>query len=179
MTLLVIGLSIPDKAAQVQTTGYAVQVLVSLRSDFIHYIIAFLILGAVWLGHHIQYQSVRVLDRNFIWLNLFTLLFIALLPFSTAFSGDLSEVPVAAIVLHANLFAIGMGMYFQWRYATRNHRLTEPHLDPEYIRVTGLRTLVLPGVAIVCILVALAGSTWSSAVYFTLPFVHGTMSRMG
>ena len=178
MTLLVIGLNIPDKATLVQSTGYAVSLLVSLRSDFIHYILAFLILGAVWLGHHIQFHSLRIIDRNFVWLNLLTLLFVALLPFSTSFSSDLSEVPIAAVVFEANLFAIGVGMSCQWQYATRGHRLTGPDLDPAYIRAVRRRALILPGVSLICILVAMAGSTWSSAIYITIPLVHGMVNRM-
>jgi len=171
MTLLVIGLNIPDKATMVHSNAYALQFLLSLRYDFLHYVLAFLILGAFWLGHHIQLHAVKSIDRTFVWINLLTLMFVALLPFSTSFSGDFSDVPVGAMVFEANLLAIGMGLFCQWQYVTSGHRLTEPWLEPAYIRKVRIRNLIVPGVSLVCILVALAGSTWSSALYLTLPVV--------
>lgn len=177
MTLLVIGLNIPDKATLVQSNDYVIRVLFSLRSDFLHYVLAFLILGAFWLGHHIQLHSVRNIDRTYVWINLITLLFVALLPFSTSFSGDFSEAPFGAIVFHLNLFAIGMGMFCQWKYATGGYRLTDPSLKPAYIRRVSIRNLLVPGISILCILVALGGSTWSSAIYMTLPVVGYAVER--
>jgi uncharacterized membrane protein len=177
MTLLVLGLNIPEKSTLVQSNAYALQVLLSLRSDFLHYVLAFLILGAFWIGHHIQLNSVRGIDKTFVWINLLTLLFVALLPFSTSFSGDLSDVPVSAMVFEANLLAIGMDMFCQWQYATKDHRLTAPSLKPAYIRKVSIRNLIVPGVSILCILVALAGSTWSSAIYLMLPVVGYAVER--
>jgi uncharacterized membrane protein len=169
MTLLVISLNIPEKTALVQSTDFAIRLLLSLSSDFIHYIMAFLILGAFWLAHHVQFHSVRSIDRVFVWINLLTLMMVALLPFSTNFSGDFPHVPFAAIVFELNLFAIGIGMFSQWQYATHGFRLTEPTLQPVYIRRMRFRSLVIPFVSVLCILAALAGSTSSTAIFLTIP----------
>jgi uncharacterized membrane protein len=67
MTLLVVGLDLPDKATIVQSTGYAMNLLASLESDFLHYILAFLILGAFWLSHHTQLHSVKRIDKEWSW----------------------------------------------------------------------------------------------------------------
>jgi uncharacterized membrane protein len=177
MTLLVIGLNLPDKATLVASNAYALQVLLTLSSDFMHYVLAFLILGAFWLSHHMQFHSVKTPDKIFTWINLGTLMFVALLPFSASFSGDFSGVPVGAMVFEVNLFVIGMGMSLLWWYATNDHRLTEPTLKPAYIRKVRFRNLVVPAVSIVGIMFALAGSTWSSAVYLTLPIVFYSVER--
>ena len=118
MTLLVIGLSVPDKATLVPTNTYALHVLLALYSSFIHYVLAFLILGAFWLSQHMQFHSVRTPDKLFTWINLVTLMFVALLPFSASFSGAFSNVPVGAMVFESNLLLIGLGMSLQWWYAT-------------------------------------------------------------
>jgi uncharacterized membrane protein len=136
MTLLVIGLNLPVKSAIVQSQAYALNLLFSLYSDFFHYVLAFLILGAFWLSHHIQLHPIKSLDKTYVWLNLVTLLFVALLPFSTSFSGDFPNVPLGAIVFELNLLAIGMGMYFQWIYATGKNRLAEPNLNPRFLEPT-------------------------------------------
>ena len=171
MTLLVIGLSVPDKASLVLTNAYALHVLLDLYSGFVHYVLAFLILGAFWLSQHMQFHSVRTPDKIFTWINLVTLMFVALLPFSASFSGAFSGVPVGAMVFESNLLLIGIGLSIQWWYATNDHRLTEPTLKPEYIRKIRFRNLVVPVVSVVGILFALAGNTWSTAIYMTLPIV--------
>jgi uncharacterized membrane protein len=177
MTLLVIGLNLPDKAATVQTNQYAMHALLSLYSDFFHYVLAFLILGAFWLSQHQQFHSVKVPDKTFIWINLVTLMFVALLPFSTSFSGDFPGASMGAIVLEANLFAIGMGMTCQWWYATTGNRLTESPLRPAYVKRVLMGNLVVPAASVICILVALTGSLWSTVLFMTLPVVDYLVDR--
>ncbi|MFA6224836.1 MAG: TMEM175 family protein [Methanoregula sp.] len=177
MTLLVIGLNLPDKATIVQSNVFALHFILALYSDFFHYVIAFLILGAFWLSQHQQFHSVRVPDKMFIWINLVTLMFVALLPFSTSFSGDFSGASLGAIVFEANLFAIGMGISCQWWYATNNCRLTESTLKPAYIRGVLIGNLVVPTVSVICILFASTGALWSTALYMTLPLVDYAVDR--
>ena len=172
MTLLVIGLDLPEKSAIIPSWDFALHLLVSLYSGFFHYVLAFLILGAFWLSHHIEVHPVRSLDRVYVWLNLATLMFVALLPFSTSFSGDFPGVSLGAIVFEFNLLAIGMGMYFQWIYATGRGRLVEPGLENRFIRHVATRTLVVPGISLLGILIALTGNTYSTIVYLLIPFIE-------
>jgi uncharacterized membrane protein len=171
MTLLVVGLNVPDKAAQIQSNEFVLHTILSLRGDFLHYVIAFMILAGFWLSHTIQYHHIRVVDRRFIWINLIALLFVALLPFTTSLSGDFSDIPLAAIVFEANLLVIGLVFTFQWQYATADHRLTGPDLDSGYVQESLRRGLVIPAVSLLAILLALAGFTSSTAIYLLLPFI--------
>ena len=98
-------------------------------------------------------------------------MFVALLPFSSSFSGAFSGIPVGAMVFESNLLVIGTGLSLQWWYATSGNRLTESTLKPAYIRKIRFRNLVVPAVSIVGIMFALAGNTWSTAIYMTLPIV--------
>jgi len=176
MTLLVIGLSLPDKSSITLSNQFASNLLVSLYSAFFHYVLAFLILGAFWLAHHIQIHPIHSLNRTYVWLNLSTLMFVALLPFSTSFSGIFSGVPLGAMVFEANLFAIGMGMFFQWRYATGRNRLVEPGMDHRFVRHVSIRSLIVPAISLLGISVALTGNTYSTAVYLLIPGVELTVS---
>lgn len=178
MTLLVIGLNLPDKASMIQSTEYMLHFLYTIRYDFFHYILAFLILGAFWLTHHIQLQYIQGTDKTFIWLNLITLLFVGLLPFSTSFAGDFGDVPSAAIVFQLNLLIIGIGMFCQWKYTTGNKQLIEPGLKPSFVWRVGAHSLIVPVVSLACILAALAGSTWSSAVYMTIPLGEAVVRHL-
>jgi uncharacterized membrane protein len=105
-------------------------------------------------------------------------MFVALLPFSTSFSGDFPGVPIGAMVFETNLFAIGMGMFFHWFYATHDHRLVDLTLDPEYIRAARYNNLMVPVVSLVGIAIALTGATWSTAIYLILPIVGYIVPRL-
>ncbi len=178
MTLLVINLLLPDKAGLVQTNDAAIRTLLSLYSAFFHYVLAFLILAAFWIGQHIMFRSVRTIDKTFLWINLVTLMFVALLPFSTSYYGAFGDTAVGAIEFEANLFVLGMGFFAQWWYATRDSRLVEFSLNPVYIRRISARNLVVPVVSVVCMMVALTGNTWSTALYMTLPFFDYAIERI-
>jgi len=171
MTLLVIGLNLPDKATIVQSQASAAHALLSLYSDFLHYILAFLILGAFWLSHHVALHPLKSMNRTFVWLNLGTLLFVALLPFSTSFAGDFPDAPLGAMVFEINLLAIGIGMFFQWKYATGHHRLVEPDMHPRFIRHVSIHTLVVPAVSLLGLLIALTGNLYSQMVYLLIPVI--------
>lgn len=180
MTLLVIGLNVPDKATLVLSDAYALEALIGLLSAFLHYVLAFLILGAFWLSQHMQFHSVKNPDKLFTWINLVTLMFVASLPFSSSFSGAFSGVPVGAMVFEANLLLIGMGLCLQWWYATEGSRLIESTVTPAFIKKVRVRNLVVPVISLLGILLALSGITWSTAVYMTLPVAfYGVESIYG
>ena len=83
ITLLVLSLTVP-----VMTGGDAADKLaLSLIGEwptFFVYIISFLIIGNWWISHHRIYQHIKQADRTLLWLNLFFLLFITLIPFQTS-----------------------------------------------------------------------------------------------
>jgi uncharacterized membrane protein len=170
MTLLVISLSIPDKVAHAPSNEYIASFLVSLRPELFNYVIAFLILGSFWYTHHIQLHPVQTLDRTYIWLNILTLFFVALVPFSTSLSGDFSEVPLAAIVFEMNLLAIGIGLLAQWEYASKEHGLLRKSINPALTGRIRRRGIITPVVSVIAIIIALTGNTWSLATYLLIPF---------
>ena len=70
------------------------------------YTISFVILGVYWVGHHLQLAFIRTADRLLLWINMLFLLFVALVPFSTALLSEYTNQRVAIAVYGANLIAI-------------------------------------------------------------------------
>lgn len=168
MTLLVVGLDLPDKATLVQSNAFVTTYLWQILPDFERYIIAFFILGAFWLAHHTMHHRVETVDRTYIWLNLGTLFFITLLPFTTSFSGDFYHVALASVLFNLNLLAIGVGFLFQWEYGIASERLHKEKEGKLFIHEGRLRNLVIPSLSVIAILLALAGSSWSQTVYLLI-----------
>ena len=139
--------------------------------------LAFLILGAFWLSHHVELHPVSRLNRTYVWLNMGTLMFVALLPFSTSFSGAFPNVPLGQIPFELNLFALGMGMFLQWNTPRGKTAWLNREWPPGFVRQVGARSLVVPFVSLLAVLIALTGKTWSTAVYLLLPLIEYIVVR--
>jgi uncharacterized membrane protein len=170
MTLLVTGMDLPGTQYG-QVPGTASKVLANLYPDFVHYVIAFLTLAGFWYTHHVTYHHIRSMNARLLWINIVTLMFVALVPFSTSLAGDYPSDPLASSVLEANLLIIGLLFYWQWSYACMNRRLIEADVDSRVITQVKKRSLVVPAVSIVALALAFLNIRWSSAVYFVVPVI--------
>jgi uncharacterized membrane protein len=73
-----------------------------LFSEIFLFIIAFLILAGFWLDHHRQFHFVSTIDSRLLWINIFLLISVVLIPFSTDVAGDYPEVQVAVLLFSMN-----------------------------------------------------------------------------
>ena len=83
ITLLVLDIEIPNTTA-IRTDGIW-QVLGDLIPNFIGFFVSFLVISLYWISHLKFSKYIKLYDNRLLWLNLLLLLFIVLLPFSTAF----------------------------------------------------------------------------------------------
>ncbi len=91
--------------------------------QILHYAIAFFVLITFWMAHHRQVSYIRHVDGVYVWLNVVTLFFVALIPFTTDLVGSYSEYPLAVTFYAGNLFMIGLLTTFSWVYAAGGGRL--------------------------------------------------------
>ncbi|HMA04324.1 MAG TPA: TMEM175 family protein [Methanomicrobiales archaeon] len=178
MTLLVTTLDFPSTDASLPPL--TPQMLVATYfPDFLNFFIAFVVLAGFWMAHHALFRHIRFIDRPLLWMNVLSLLFVALLPFSTDLAGDYPEVPLAAVVFEANLLAIGLFLSLIWNYATTDRRFVEKDLDEGIVRVHARRGLVIPGVSALGILLALLGLHWTTLIYIATPLFFLVTGREG
>ncbi|WP_455285764.1 TMEM175 family protein [[Eubacterium] cellulosolvens] len=170
MTLLVTGMALPTATHPVSSVT-AHDVLIGMYPDFVHYVIAFVTLAGFWAGHHAQYHSIRFIDRRLLWINISSLLFIALVPFSASLAGDYPEDTLAAMVFAGNLLIVGLLFYWQWSYASKDHRLIDRSIGAASIASGKKRNLAVPGLSVLAIILAMLNVPWSSLVYFLVPVV--------
>jgi len=174
MTLLVLGIAVPAGETIRSSTGL-IDVLQGFFPDFLHYVIAFFILHGMWVSHHILSRRMAYIDRWFLDLNLWLLMTICLIPFSTSFSSDFTDISLAAIALEANLFVVGGVLLLQWLYVARTPNLLSAEFTPAGLAVGMRKTAVTPAVSVLGILLALLGFTWSTAVYLLIPVIFWAM----
>jgi uncharacterized membrane protein len=91
------------------------------RWSFAAYLLSFFIIGIIWVNHHVLIRSIARVDRTLLFLNLVLLLFVVLIPFSTATvaqylpvrGGDVK----VAMALYSAVFlgmSAGFGSIFEW-----------------------------------------------------------------
>jgi uncharacterized membrane protein len=90
---------------------------------FVAYLISFFMIGIIWVNHHVLVRSIAVVDRTLLFLNLFLLLFVVLIPFATGLMADYLSVSRngedtrVAMALYAAVFlgmSVGFGAIFEW-----------------------------------------------------------------
>src|SRR2546428_4103816 len=77
-------------------------------------------LGIFWTGHAAQYSFIEKSDRNLNWISLFFLMFVSLLPFTTAFLSEHIDFKFSIALYWLNLFALGLMLYIHWNYAYKH-----------------------------------------------------------
>jgi uncharacterized membrane protein len=170
MTLLVLTLNLPDSGKTLTSTGLH-QILLGQADKFFNYALSFVLLAVFWIVHHQQFHSIKRTDGIHLWINILTLMFVALMPFSTTLVGAYSKNWVAESFFDLNMFSIGMLFYFNWAYATAGHRLVDKELDPARIAVAGRRSLVMPAVSLFAVAASFYNPDLSSYAYLLIPFV--------
>jgi len=82
MTLLVLEIEVPS--ADVLSKNSFSSLLANRIPSFIGFLVSFMVIALYWVSHLRIYKYVTVLSEKLIWLNIFLLLFVVFLPFSTA-----------------------------------------------------------------------------------------------
>ena len=88
---------------------------------FVAYAISFFTIGIIWVNHHALLRSVKAVDRTLLFLNLVLLLFVVLIPFSTATAAEYLTKDNwdahVAMAVYAGVFvamSLGFGGIFEW-----------------------------------------------------------------
>jgi len=149
MTLLVLDLRPPGP--EVTSLG---PYLAEQSSTFLAYFLSFANLGVFWVGHHTQFEAVRRTDRIFHWITILFLMFVALIPYSTATLARHLTDPGAVALYGGIFFGAGLGLLFMWLYATTGRRLVDPDLPAARVRQASHRIII--GMAIIGIGMAAA-----------------------
>ncbi len=129
MTLLVLEISIPTFNA-LNDLG-TLELLANRIPSFIGFVVSFLVTALYWIEHMRITKYVSDVDSKLLWLNIFLLLFIVLMPFSTAFYVKGVNLTGPFVFYCFNLTAIGLFNYLMVRYIIKKEK-----------QATGLTSLI-------------------------------------
>ncbi len=171
MTLLVLNLSLPEMETGLTQTAEVHNLLIGQMHKFFNYALSFVLLAIFWILHHQQFHFIKRTDRVHLWINIFTLMFIVLIPFSASLVGDYPKEWMAKFFFDLNLFIIGLFFIWNWTYATKRHRLVDRSLDPQRIALGKKRGAVTPFVALLAMALSAINPQFSSSVYLLIPII--------
>jgi uncharacterized membrane protein len=169
-TLLIIEISLPEE-------GSVGSGLLDIWPAYFAYALSFLVIGIMWVNHHVVLAYTREADRTFLFINIFLLMAIAFVPFPTALLADhIKEEGAREATLAYGLTFTVIAVFFQifWQYAYR--RLLRPDADPREVR--GINRSYLPGVPMYggATLVALASPTAAFFLFAAIALVYVSAS---
>jgi uncharacterized membrane protein len=131
ITLLVLELRPPE----VGVTNFSRDLLAMLPRLYI-YLIAFYSIANHWVVHQRMFQHVTTADSTMMWLTILGLLFITLIPATTAIVGRFpgEKLAVACFSVNSALQALTTAVF--WFYVSRKQAQFAPHSDPRRLKVT-------------------------------------------
>ncbi len=178
MPLLVLGIN-PPKPAESQAQTTLPFLVFDLVPEIFIFIVAFLILASFWLNHHRHFHFVRSVDSRLVWINIFLLISIVFIPFSTDVAGDYPEVQIAVLLFHINILIVGLFFAYQVSYISKSVHLCDPETDKNFLQAHYLRSILIPVVAFIAVIVSFANPSASLMVYLVIPVGLYFLSRSG
>ncbi|HXP00481.1 MAG TPA: TMEM175 family protein [Luteibacter sp.] len=145
ITLLVIEIHVPHPSAN--TDEAWLQALIDLTPHFFGFILSFIVIGALWAAHHRVFGLLRHYDPSIVWPNLFLLMAVAFMPFSSALMSTHSTERIPEVFYAATLLIAGLLQYRLIRKALRAPFLREDVSD-ETIAIMRRRSLAMPCMAV-------------------------------
>lgn len=161
ITLLILEIKVPHV-----TLNNLNESLLGLMPKFFSFVLSFIIIGVYWVAHHNMLHFVEKVDRTALWLNIFVLLTVCVIPFPTALLGDYPFAITPVIFYGSTLVMVNFSGTIFWYYCTK-HDLAHPKLNPEFSK----KVTILHSLPIGAYLVAMGLSfisVWFSYVFYLL-----------
>ena len=138
MTLLVLELRPPDTG----TSNLSVGLLEMLPRLYI-YFIAFYSIANHWIVHQRMFRHITSADTTMLWLTMLGLLFITLIPASTAIVGRFPGEKLAAACFSANSFFQALTIWIFWAYVVKKHKQFASNSDPRLLMIAAQVWLII------------------------------------
>ncbi|MGD8403632.1 MAG: TMEM175 family protein [Anaerolineales bacterium] len=138
ITLLVLELRPPEQGLSQLADG-----LLGMLPRLFIYFIAFYTLTNHWAVHQRMFRHITEADSVVLWLTLLGLLFITLIPVTTALVGRFPREKLAVACFSANSFFQALTNWFFWIYVVKKQKQFAAHSDPRLLAITAQVWLVI------------------------------------
>jgi uncharacterized membrane protein len=169
ITLLVIEIHVPEIPEGKVTDEALFNALLILIPKFIGFFVSFFVIGMYWMSHHRLFRYLVGYNAGLLWTNVWFLLTIVLMPFSSAFLSDYYSgalrVPLGFYMVNISLS--GWFSYRLWKLAGNPAHHLSTGLEPAILKYNITRALTMP---VFFMTLFLLSFIWTQIYYFILPF---------
>ena len=176
MTLLVLDLHAPAIEA-IHSEHDLGRALLALAPRLLPYLMSFLTLGILWVGHQTQLNHLARSDRDLTWIQLAFLFMVTITPFSTMLLAEFITYRLALLVYWVNILLLGTALYATWGYAIRVH-LVKDDMPPEVPAAICRRIEIAQGLYALGALLCVINTYWSIAFIFLVQLNYAVAPRI-
>lgn len=180
MTILVLAIDIPNGE---NLKGIALhKAIIQQSSQIIAYVIGFVLLALFWIINHKQFASFIKTDHKHIWINIFMLIFICLVPYTTSLKGNFPNDWLSNLYFNINMLIISLIFLMNWIYATYHNRLTKPDFSKSQRNIGINRNLIFVIIALTAVATSYYLEDNSAYCYLLVPllkYTEGQIRRRG
>jgi uncharacterized membrane protein len=178
ITLLALDLTVPEPGH-----GSLLTQLGDHWPQFAAYAVSFFTIGIIWVNHHARVSQIARVDRTLLFINLVLLMFVVLIPFSTATMAtylirgtDESHIAMAVYAGVLEGMALSFSAMFEWSLREGRTHVTVPFDQRRKVRLrTSVGTIVYAVVIVTAFInapVALALAGVTAVYYIFAPVPH-------
>jgi len=120
ITLLILDIKVPVGEA-IHSEKDLIKAFTGLTPKLLSYLLSFITLGIYWAAQSTQFHFISKSDRRLNWIDLFFLLFVSLIPFTTAFLSQYITFRFAIFVYWLNIIMLGLILLLHWSYANKKN----------------------------------------------------------
>lgn len=154
ITLLIIEIKVPHFEGEVTGKELA-HALWEKTPEFLAFLVSFLVIGQFWTSHHRLFAYVEHYTSGLLWLNMFMLLWVVLMPFSTFLIMQYGNLDIGWFWYSANLALIGFSIYLIWRYIGNKPELCSMANDKAFLKMAYSRAMLTTLIFVVSALLTL------------------------
>jgi uncharacterized membrane protein len=167
ITLLIIEIKAPEIHSNLMREQ--LQQLLYLWPKFLAFFISFFVIAIYWRSHHRIFGFVNAYSEKLIWINMFFLFTIVLMPFSSAYNSENYGRELPYIFYHLNIIITG---FINYRFITHvfnpANKLIKHQPTPMFIHLFKARAIAIPIFFSGLVILLLLGVSMSPIVYILL-----------
>ena len=177
MTLLALELKFPEHT-QLATSEELVVQMAHLLPQLISWTISFAILGIFWFSHQRAYSYLRMVDGKLMVINLVTLGFITLLPFSTMLIGTYTGLFAAHVAYATIMVALAGLSIWQINYIHNHRDIAQDSLTLATVQAVRFRCWSLIACGVLAVVVAWYKPHFSSMAFMLMAVLSPWSRRL-
>jgi uncharacterized membrane protein len=174
MTILVLSLVVPVISSSNVSRELSSD-LVKLLPNVLTYVMSFLVLGVLWIGHNNIFRHLVHPDHQIQWFNLLFLLSIGFVPFTTALLGRYPFEQITLLIYGLNMIVLAIIFNVFWFHVTREKKRQTNEINVKYLKGASKRHFIGIFIYLAGIVFAFVNAEISLGLYVLMPVYYIVM----